>query len=354
MPPKDGSRERHAAAHAPRSAGTAEPGLTRGELLRGAAGALGALALGRTAIAQGKPQPAGAPQSTRDPPPDGAPSAGPAAERMLTRRIPSTGQRLPVVGCGTWRTFDVGPGAAERAPLAEVLRVLFESGGTMIDTSPMYDPAETVVGDLLAAGRSRERAFIATKVWTTGRLAGLKQMRRSLDLLRTDRIELMQIHNLVDWRTHLPALREWKQEGRFDYVGITHYLSSAHEEMEAIMRSEALDFVQLSYALNDRDAEQRLLPLAADRGIAIVANQPFGGGGLLRTMLPKPLPPWAGEIGCRSWPQLLLKFVLGHPAVTCVIPGTGRPEHMRDNVRAGFGPLPGAAHRKKFLALLGA
>jgi aryl-alcohol dehydrogenase-like predicted oxidoreductase len=322
-------------------------GLSRSDLLRGMAGALGALALGRTAFAKSGSFSLPATLAS-----SATPSGSSVAGHMLTRRIPSSGKPLPVVGCGTLRTFDVGPGAAERAPLAEVLRVLFESGGSVIDSSPMYDPAETVVGDLLAAAHSRERAFLATKVWTTGQLSGLRQMRRSFELLRTDRIELMQVHNLVDWRTHLPVLKEWKQQGRFTYIGITHYLPSANDEMEAIMRSEALDFVQLSYALNDRDAEARLLPLAADRGIGIVVNQPFGGGGLLREMLRKPLPPWAAEIGCQSWPQLLLKFVLSHPAVTCVIPGTGRPEHMRDNVRAGFGPVPDPSFRKKFLALL--
>jgi diketogulonate reductase-like aldo/keto reductase len=265
---------------------------------------------------------------------------------------------LPVVGCGTWRTFDVGRRPEERAPLAEVLAVLFEAGGSVIDTSPMYGAAEGVVGDLLAApsgrdGGTRNKAFIATKVWTSGRDSGIEQMTRSLSLLKTDHVELMQIHNLLDWRAHLPTLRAWKADKRIRYLGITHYTQSAHDELEAVMRAEKWDFVQLNYALDDRAVERRLLPLAAERGIAVLVNQPFGGGGLLRKLLPRKLPDWAGEIGCTSWAQVLLKFVLANPAVTCVIPGTGKPEHMRDNVQAGLGVYPDAAMLKKMVADVG-
>src|SRR3954469_17490049 len=252
--------------------------------------------------------------------------------RMHTRKIPATGELLPVVGCGTWQTFDVGPSPAERAPRAEVLKVLFEAGGSAIDSSPMYGKAEGVVGDLLADVGTRDKAFLATKVWTQGRDAGIAQMTESLRLLRTDRIDLMQIHNLVDWRTHLPTLRTWEKEGRIRLIGITHYTASAHGELEAAMKAERWDAVQLNYALDDRAVEQRLLPLAQERGIAVLVNQPFGGGGLLRKMQPRKLPDWAGEIGCTSWAQILLKFVLANPAVTCAIPGTGKPEHMADNV----------------------
>jgi len=275
-----------------------------------------------------------------------------ASEKMHTRPIPSTREPLPVVGCGTWRTFDVGQGAEERGRLRDVLQILFDSGGSVIDSSPMYGPAEGVVGDLLAAMNARDKAFIATKVWTTGREAGVAQMRRSMQLLRTDRIDLMQVHNLVDWRTQLATLRAWKKDGRFRYIGVTHYTPSAYRELESVLRAEKPDFVQLDYSLADRDAEERLLPLAAELGVAVIVNQPFGGGGLLQSLLGKPLPAWAGEIGCESWAQVLLKFVLAHPAVTCVIPGTGRPEHMRDNVRAGFGPYPDAALRTKMLAIV--
>jgi diketogulonate reductase-like aldo/keto reductase len=271
---------------------------------------------------------------------------------MHTRPIPSTREALPVVGCGTWRTFDVGSSAADRAPLVDVLRILFANGGSVIDSSPMYGAAETVVGDVLATMQARDKAFVATKVWTTGRDSGVAQMKRSMELLRTDRIDLMQVHNLVDWQTQLATLRAWKKEGRFRYLGVTHYTPSAYAELEAVMRAETLDFVQLDYALNDRAAEQRLLPLAQDRGIAVIVNRPFGGGGLLGSMLGRPLPAWAADIGCESWAQALLKFVLANPAVTCVIPGTGRPEHMKDNVRAGFGRYPDAALRAKMIASL--
>ena len=270
--------------------------------------------------------------------------------RMHQRKIPSSGETLPVVGVGTWRTFDVGAQPAGRAPLAEVLRLLFDAGGSVIDTSPMYGSAEAVVGDLLTAADARARAFIATKVWTTGRDNGIAQMRNSLRLLKTDRIDLMQIHNLVDWRAHLPTLRAWKAEGRIRYLGITHYTQSAHDELESVMRAEKWDFVQINYALDDRAVERTLLPLAAERGIAVIVNQPFGGGGLLRKLLSRKLPDWAGEIGATSWAQILLKFVLANPAITCVIPGTGKPEHMADNLRAGFGVYPDAALLRKVIA----
>ena len=273
-------------------------------------------------------------------------------EKMHSRLIPSTRELLPVVGCGTWRTFDVGQSPAERDRLREVLRVLFDNGGSVIDSSPMYGAAESVVGDLLLAMNARDKAFIATKVWTSGREAGITQMRRSMELLRVERIDLMQVHNLVDWRTQLATLRAWKKEGRIRYIGITHYTPSAYAELESVMRAEKPDFVQLDYSLADRTAEQRLLPLAADLGVAVIVNQPFGGGGLLQSLLAKPLPAWAAEIGCETWAQVLLKFVLANPAVTCVIPGTGRPEHMKDNVRAGFGRYPDATLRGRMVAVL--
>lgn len=270
--------------------------------------------------------------------------------RLHTRPIPSTGEALPVIGVGTWQTFDVGPAEAERAPLREVLQILFAAGGSVIDSSPMYGRSEAVAGDLLADLRAREQAFVATKVWTSGREQGIQQMRRSMTLLRDQRIELMQVHNLVDWRTHLQTLRAWKAEGRIRYLGITHYTAGAYDEMEAVMRREQLDFVQINYAIADRAAERRLLPLAAERGIAVLVNQPFGGGGLLRNLAGAPLPEWAAELECTSWAQVLLKYVLGHPAVTCVIPGTSRPHHMTDNCRAGMGVLPDERMQRKMAA----
>lgn len=267
---------------------------------------------------------------------------------MQTRPIPASGDALPVIGCGTWRTFDVGSG--DRTPLTGTLRALFQHGGSVIDSSPMYGSSEEVAGEVLAGLHAREQAFIATKVWTRGRAAGIAQIQASMRLWRTDRIDLMQIHNLLDWRIHLPVLREWKAEGRIRYLGITHYASSAHAELEAVIRAEKIDFVQFNYAADDRAAERSLLPLAADRGVAVLVNQPFGGGGLLRRMARTPLPAWAAEYGCATWAQLLLKFVLSHPAVTCAIPGTGNPEHMLDNIKAGMGPLPDAAGRERIAA----
>ncbi|WP_250473972.1 aldo/keto reductase [Caballeronia sp. GAFFF1] len=270
-----------------------------------------------------------------------------AIEPIHKRPIPSTGEALPVVGCGTWRTFDVGNDAARRRELADVLRVLFAASGSVIDSSPMYGTSEAVAGALLTELHARDKAFIATKVWTEGREEGIAQMEQSMQRLAAPRIDLMQIHNLLDWRTQLATLRDWKAAGRVRYIGITHYTSGAFPQVEAVLRAERVDFVQINYAANDRDAEARLLPLAADRGVAVIVNQPFGGGSLLAELRGKPLPASAAELGCASWAQLLLKFVLGNPAVTCVIPGTGRREYMIDNVRAGIGVYPDAALRRR-------
>jgi len=262
---------------------------------------------------------------------------------MNTRPIPSTGEALPVIGCGTYIGFDVARGSTEYQRLPGVLQALFDAGGSVLDSSPMYGRAEEMTGDLLAAAGSRNKAFVATKVWTSGRDAGVRQMQESMRLLRVDKLDLMQIHNLVDWRTHLATLRDWKAQGRIRYIGITHYTSSAYRELEAVMRAEKFDFLQINYSLDEREAEQRILPLAAERGMAVLINKPFGGGGLLRRLSGKPVPPWAAEIGAHSWAQLLLKFVLSQPAVTCAIPGSGKPEHMADNASAGAGELPGSA-----------
>lgn len=320
-------------------------GMTRAEFLRLAMAAAVSIGLGRPACGQSANHAAG-PATVPLPTPAPAPKDG----KMQRRAIPSSGELLPVIGCGTWQTFDVGPDKEERAPLAEVLRILFEAGGSVIDSSPMYGRSEAVVGELLEQAKSKDKAFIATKVWTQGRDAGVRQMRDSMKLLRDDRIELMQIHNLVDWRTHLKTLRAWKAEGRIRYLGITHYTESAYGDLEAIMRSEKLDFVQLNYSLDEREAEKRLLPLAAERGVAVLVNQPFGGGRLLRGLSGTPLPSWASEIECDSWAQILLKYVVSHPAVTCAIPGTGRPQHMTDNCKAGSGTLPDEVMRKTMVA----
>lgn len=274
-----------------------------------------------------------------------APRAAEASQKtapMHTRRIPSSGLDVPVIGLGTWRGFDVGADASKRAQLRGVLQALFDAGGCVIDSSPMYGTSESVAGDLLAAAGLQARAFVATKVWTEGREAGIAQMAASMRKLRDERIELMQIHNLVDWRTHLQTLRAWKREGRIQHLGITHYRDDAHADLEAVLRAEVVDAVQVNYSIDNRAAEARLLPLAADRGVAVLVNLPFGGGGLLRRLQARPLPAWAGEIGCRTWAQVLLKYVVAHPAVTCAIPGTSRPEHMAENAAAGSGPLPDA------------
>jgi len=254
-----------------------------------------------------------------------------------------------VVGCGTYRTFDVGATLKEREPLFEVLKVLFAAGGSVIDSSPMYGAAEGVVGELLAQMQDRSRAFLATKVWTSGKQAGIDQINRSFELLQDRRIDLIQVHNLLDWKVQLSTLRDLKSAGRIRYVGITHYSASAFAEVESVLRSETLDFLQINYAMNDTAAERRILPLAADRGVAVIVNRPFGGGGLLGRLSNRPLPSWAEEIECQSWAQVLLKFVLSHPAVTCAIPGTGRPEHMLDNIGAGFGRVPDAALRARMI-----
>ncbi len=274
---------------------------------------------------------------------------------MNTRPIPSTQEALPVVGCGTWIGFDQRPGTDEYKRLPGVLDALFAAGGKVIDSSPMYGRSEETTGDLLAASKQREnKAFLATKVWTSGREAGIAQMEQSFARLRTQRIDLMQVHNLVDWKTHLATLRGWKDKGRVRYLGITHYTASAYDEVEAVLRAEKLDFVQINYSIDAREAEQRLLPLAAERGVAVIVNMPFGGGGLLRRLRDKPLPAWAAEIGCTSWAQVLLKFVLSHPAVTCTIPGTSRAEHMADNAAAGTGTFPDAAFWRSNARSIGA
>jgi aryl-alcohol dehydrogenase-like predicted oxidoreductase len=272
---------------------------------------------------------------------------------VRTRPIPKSGEALPVIGLGTWQTFDVGRSAAARAPLLQVLERFFAAGGRVIDSSPMYGNAEEVTGDLLAELRPKGKPFLATKVWTSGKRQGIEQMERSFRLLRTEVVDLMQIHNLLDWQTHLPVLREWKQAGRIRYIGITHYAHSAFGALEQLVRTEDLDFVQLPYNVVDREAEKRLLPAAQATGTAVLVMRPFGEGALFSRVRQLPLPPWAGELACTSWAQLLLKFILGHPAVTCPIPATADPDHLSDNVRAGTGPLPDEAMRKRIVEYVG-
>ena len=271
-----------------------------------------------------------------------------ASPAMITRPIPSTGEAMPVIGLGTSQTFDVGAGAADRQPLREVLRLMLEAGGKLIDTSPMYGRAEAVTGDLVAETAVRPRVFLATKVWTSGRESGQAQMRRSAALLKSDVIDLIQIHNLLDWRTHLATLRAMKAEGEIRYIGITHYTTGSLTELARILAAEpGIDFVQCGYSLSTRDAETRLFPTAAARRVAVIVNQPFETGGMFRQVRGRGLPEWAAAFDCTSWAQLFLKYIVAEPAVTCIIPATGNPEHMEDDLKAGYGRLPDAGQRRR-------
>jgi len=269
-----------------------------------------------------------------------------AAAPMHTRRIAATGEALPVIGLGTWQTFDVGADAAARAPLQEVLKILFDAGARMVDSSPMYGASESVVGDLCSALGICEPLFLASKVWTQGREEGLRQMQRSIERMRAGPLDLLQVHNLVDVETHTKTLLAWKGEQRVRYVGITHYTASAHAALERWLRTRQYDFVQVNYSLEEPHAAERLLPLARDLGVAVIVNRPFAEGGMFRRVRGKALPAWARELGIASWGQFFLKWIVSHPAVTCAIPGTSKPAHMRDNVGAGFGPLPDEAGRR--------
>jgi len=271
-----------------------------------------------------------------------------AAPAMMTRPIPSTGEAMPVIGLGTWQVFDVGADSAARTPLRQVLQTLVDAGGKMIDSSPMYGRAEAVTGDLVAEMKLRPRVFLATKVWTSGRDAGIDQMRRSAELMKSPVLDLIQIHNLLDWRTHLATLRQMKANKQVRYIGITHYTTSSLPELARILESEpGIDFVQFGYSLATRDAETKLLPVAAQRGVATIVNQPFETADMFRRVRGKPLPEWAAEFDCTSWAQLFLKYITAEPAVTCVIPATGNPEHMEDDTKAGLGRLPDPKQREQ-------
>jgi len=280
---------------------------------------------------------------------------------MLTRVIPSSGEKLPVIGLGTWRAFDVDL-TDNRRQLEQVLSLFVKLGGRVIDSSPMYGRAEEVIGELTAALGIRDKLataspsggglFLATKVWTHGKENGIKSMERSMALLRTKRVDLMQVHNLVDVQTHLATLREWKQQGRIRYLGITHHEAGVFPDVEKVMRSEKLDFVQINYSLMEREAEERVLPLAQERGVAVIVNRPFGAGDLFGKVRSKPLPDWAGEFDCRSWAQFFLKWIVAHPAVTCAIPATDKPLHLEDNMQGGVGRLPDENMRRRMVELV--
>lgn len=274
------------------------------------------------------------------------------SENTSGRAIPSSGEIIPVVGLGTWKTFDVGPSAREREPQKNILINLLNKGGSIVDTSPMYGASETIIGDLSTQLQNNDQLFIATKVWTTGKQSGIDQMNKSFSLLKRKQIDLMQIHNLVDWKTHYKTLQQWKEEGKIKYIGITHYVNSAHDEIIDIMRSVTLDFVQINYSLTARNLENRLLRLAEEKKVAIMVNQPFNGGSIFNQVRNKTLPTWAKEFDCTTWPTFFLKYMLADPAVTCVIPGTSNPIHMTENLMAGIGKLPDADQRKRMISLI--
>lgn len=271
---------------------------------------------------------------------------------LLQRPIPSTGELLPAIGVGTWQTFDVGDGDQERKPLRDVLQTMIEKGSKVIDSSPMYGRSEDVVGELSTELNINSKLFIATKVWTSGEDAGISQMNRSFSLLKRKSIDLMQVHNIVDWQTHLKTLRKWKDEGKIRYIGITHYIDSAHDTLADIITKNPIDFVQVNYNLLDTHADMRLFQTAQERKVAVIINRPFQEGALFDRVRGKSLPAWAAEFDCNSWAQFFLKFIISHPAVTCAIPGTNKLTHLIDNLGAATGKLPNAEQRKRMLAVI--
>jgi len=280
-------------------------------------------------------------------------AAAAASDGMQTRPVPSSGERLPVIGMGTADSFNVGDSPAEREPLREVMRRFFAGGAALIDTAPSYDSAEGVIGDLLAELGLRPRAFIATKIGTSGRAAGLEQFQRSLRLLRTEKVELLQVHNLVDWKTQLALINELKAQGKTRYSGVTHYTAGGHDELARVVREARPDFLQVNYSVISRGAESAVFPLAQELGVAVLINRAFEDGRLFARVKDKPLPPWAAEAGIESWAQAFLRFALSHPAVTVVIPATGKPDRQSDNLKAGQGPMLNAQQRRSLIDAVG-
>jgi diketogulonate reductase-like aldo/keto reductase len=273
-----------------------------------------------------------------------------AADRILERPIPKTGEAIPAVGLGTWQAFDVAGDPAGTAQAREALKVLVDLGGRVIDSSPMYGSAESVSGQLAQELSVAQKLFVATKVWTSGKQAGVRQMEDSMRKLRVERLDLMQVHNLVDAATHLATLREWKKAGRVRYLGVTHYHAGAHRDLEKYIKPGDIDFVQVNYSLAEPEADRRLLAVAAESRTAVIVNRPFAEGAMFGRVKGKPLPDWAKQIGCASWAQFFLKWILAHPAVTCAIPGTRDARHVADNLGAASGALPDESMRKKMAA----
>lgn len=279
-------------------------------------------------------------------------SAAPAG--LITRAIPRSGERLPAIGLGTYQVFDLPQTQLAGTELQTVLKRFVDLGGAVVDSSPMYGHAEATTGILSSALNVRKSLFLATKVWTSGRDAGIRQMEDSFRLMQTGTIDLMQVHNLLDLKVHLPVLREWKKTGRIRYLGITHYHAGAHAEVEKLVKTGDFDFVQINYSMDEPEAEVRLLPACADSGTATLINRPFSQAGLFGRVRGKPLPPWCADMDCSSWAQFFLKWIISNPAVTCAIPGTGRVAHIEDNMAACTGRLPDAALRKKMTAYFSA
>ena len=278
----------------------------------------------------------------------------PSPGALITRKIPSTGEAIPIVGLGTYQAFDIGRSGADYDQAREGLKAFAEGGGRLVDSSPMYGRAEERIGDLSAELGLRPKLFLATKVWTRGAAAGVAQMQDSRRKMRAEVIDLMQVHNLLDLEAHLATLADWRARGRVRYVGATHYTESAYPALEAAMRRHPLDAIQINASVVERESEARILPLAAERGMAVIVNRPFAGGDVFGRVRRLPLPGWAGEIGCTSWAQILLKYVLANPAVTCAIPGTRNPRHIADNLAAATGRLPDAQMRARIMAAVDA
>jgi diketogulonate reductase-like aldo/keto reductase len=271
--------------------------------------------------------------------------------RMIARPVPSSDEMVPVIGLGTYSVFDVDSTPGQIASRREIVDLLLGAGGSFVDTSPMYNRSEKVIGDIIASGAPRDAMFIATKVWTDGRDAGIEQMSRSAELMKTDVIDLMQVHNLRDTAVHMLSIRELQEQGKIRYSGLTHYRAGAHDALAKAVREYRPQFLQINYSLGEREADQRLLPEAQDLGVAVIINRPYQAGGLFRAVRGRELPEWAREFAA-SWGQFFLKFIISHPAVTCVIPATSKPHHMRDNIEAGFGELPDAAMRERMVAFI--